>query len=89
VSEYTLAPCPCPFCGGAAELLALGQLALVRCDSCGASTDEMWEWRQTPGSPSLIDRAVAAWNMRTHNAHATFAGKAQSFISTKDVPEDS
>lgn len=57
---------PCPFCGGAAEMIAVPRSALVRCTSCGASTD----WYRRPriavavGKLDETDMAAGAWNSR-------------------------
>jgi len=83
MNEYTLLPCP--FCGGEAELRTGDLAATVRCKSCYASIE--WQIRpRQPGPLDEIDLAVGSWNARTHNARATFAGRAEPFISLDDLP---
>lgn len=52
----------CPFCGGGAELHDSQRnsrvpMWWVRCELCGA----------TPATHSTKEKAVAAWNRRTHD----------------------
>ncbi|MGV0954703.1 MAG: Lar family restriction alleviation protein [Fluviibacter sp.] len=54
MTEPSEAPKPCPFCGGAAQLVCGGPgLYYIRCEGCAASTDDGGRIR-----------AITAWNTR-------------------------
>ena len=59
---------PCPFCGGRAELVPIGNLAYkARCTNCTASVASMIIALKYMGDDEKHAVAAAAWNRRAED----------------------
>jgi len=69
----------CPFCGERPRLSL----------DTSSGRDEWYIWCNCGMVTHFFysdTAAVCAWNARTHNAHATYAGKAEPLICLDDLP---
>lgn len=67
---------PCPFCGGSAELVPLGNLAYkARCTNCMAEVSHMHIGLKYMGDDEKKAEAAAVWNRRAERTCRDFGGE--------------